>query len=71
MHYYKLLDNLVTTSEVPFSDESPTRPCILIMFHNSVVWERKVGKFGEKTREARLRWYGHLRRKDDVYGEGC
>ena len=25
----------------------------------------QVGKFGEKTREARLRWYGHLRRKDD------
>ena len=24
-------------------------------------------KFGEKTREARLRWYGHLRRKDDGY----
>ena len=22
---------------------------------------------GEKTREARLRWYGHLRRKDDGY----
>ena len=21
----------------------------------------------EKTREARLRWYGHLRRKDDGY----
>ena len=27
----------------------------------------QVGKFGEKTREARLRWYGHLRRKDDGY----
>ena len=26
-----------------------------------------VGKFGEKTREARLRWYGHLRRKYDGY----
>ena len=26
-----------------------------------------VGRFGEKTREARLRWYGHLRRKDDGY----
>ena len=26
-----------------------------------------MGKFGEKTREARLRWYGHLRRKDDGY----
>ena len=25
----------------------------------------QVGRFGEKTREARLRWYGHLRRKDD------
>ena len=27
----------------------------------------QVGKFGEKTREARLRWYEHLRRKDDGY----
>ena len=27
----------------------------------------QVGKFGEKTREARLKWYGHLRRKDDGY----
>ena len=27
----------------------------------------QVGKFGEKTREARMRWYGHLRRKDDGY----
>ena len=27
----------------------------------------QVGQFGEKTREARLRWYGHLRRKDDGY----
>ena len=27
----------------------------------------QVGKFGEKTREARLRWYGYLRRKDDGY----
>ena len=27
----------------------------------------QVGKFGEKTREARLRWYGHIRRKDDGY----
>ena len=26
-----------------------------------------MGKFGEKTREARLIWYGHLRRKDDGY----
>ena len=26
-----------------------------------------MGKFEEKTREARLRWYGHLRRKDDGY----
>ena len=26
-----------------------------------------VGRFGEKTREARLRWYGHVRRKKDVY----
>ena len=28
-------------------------------------WTAQVGKFGEKTRDARLRWYGHLRRKDD------
>ena len=27
----------------------------------------QVGRFEEKTREARLRWYGHLRRKDDGY----
>ena len=27
----------------------------------------QVGTFGDKTREARLRWYGHLRRKDDGY----
>ena len=27
----------------------------------------QVGKFGEKTRGARLRWHGHLRRKDDGY----
>ena len=27
----------------------------------------RVGRFGEKTREARLRWYGHVRRKDDGY----
>ena len=27
----------------------------------------QVGKFGEKTREARLGWYGHLRRKDVGY----
>ena len=27
----------------------------------------QVGSFGEKTTEARLRWYGHLRRKDDGY----
>ena len=27
----------------------------------------QVGKFGDKIREARLRWYGHLRRKDDCY----
>ena len=26
-----------------------------------------VGRFGEKTREARLRWYGNLRRKDGGY----
>ena len=27
----------------------------------------QVGKIGEKTREARLSWYGHLRRKYDGY----
>ena len=27
----------------------------------------QVGKFGEKIREARLRLYGQLRRKDDGY----
>ena len=27
----------------------------------------QVGRFGEKTREARLRWYGHVQRKDDGY----
>ena len=27
----------------------------------------QVGRFGEKTRETRLRWYGHERRKDDGY----
>ena len=27
----------------------------------------QVGRVGEKTREARLSWYGHVRRKDD----GC
>ena len=27
----------------------------------------QVGRFGEKRREARLKWYGHLRRKDDGY----
>ena len=27
----------------------------------------QVGRFREKAREARLRWYGHVRRKDD----GC
>ena len=26
-----------------------------------------MGKFGEKTREARPRWFGHVRRKDDGY----
>ena len=26
-----------------------------------------VGRFGDNTREARLGWYGHLRRKDDGY----
>ena len=28
----------------------------------------QVGRFGEKTREARLRWYGHVLRKG-VYWE--
>ena len=27
----------------------------------------QVGRFGEKTREARLSWYGYVRRKDDGY----
>ena len=27
----------------------------------------QVGRFGEKTREARLGWHGHARRKDDGY----
>ena len=27
----------------------------------------QVGNFGEKTREARMGWYGHLRRKEDGY----
>ena len=27
----------------------------------------RVGRFGEKTREARLRWYVHVLRKDDGY----
>ena len=27
----------------------------------------QVGRFGEKTREARLGWFGHVRRKDDGY----
>ena len=26
----------------------------------------QVGRFGGTTRKARLRWYGHLRRKDDA-----
>ena len=29
----------------------------------------QVGRFGEKTREARLRWYGHLRRKPNGGGK--
>ena len=28
---------------------------------------RGGGRFGEKTHEARLRWFGHVRRKDDWY----
>ena len=27
----------------------------------------QVGRFGEKTQKARLRWHGHVRRKDDGY----
>ena len=27
----------------------------------------QVGRFGENTREGRLRWYGHLQRKNDGY----
>ena len=27
----------------------------------------QVGRFGEKTREARLRWFGHVLRKEDWY----
>ena len=27
----------------------------------------EVGRFGEKTLEARLGWYGHQRMKDDGY----
>ena len=27
----------------------------------------QVGRFGEKTLEARLKWYDHVRRKDDGY----
>ena len=27
----------------------------------------QVGQFGENTREARMRWYGHVLRKDDGY----
>ena len=29
----------------------------------------QLGRFEEKTREARLRWHGHVRRKDDGYIE--
>ena len=29
----------------------------------------QVSRFGEKTGEARLRWYGYVRRKDDGYVE--
>ena len=34
-----------------------------------VRWTSHVGRFGEKTRKARLRWYGHVRRKDNGYIE--
>ena len=27
-----------------------------------MIGREQVGMFGEKTREARLRWYGHVRR---------
>ena len=26
-----------------------------------------MGRFGDKTRQVSLRWYGHVRRKDDGY----
>ena len=35
--------------------------------HEYIRGTAQVGRFGEKTREARLRWYGHVRRKDDGY----
>ena len=31
----------------------------------------QMGWYGEKTREARLRWYGNVRRKYVGLGEGC
>ena len=34
---------------------------------NDIRGTAQVGRFGEKTREARLRWYGHVWRKDDGY----
>ena len=30
-------------------------------------WTAQVERFGEKTRAAILRWFGHVRRKDDGY----
>ena len=32
-----------------------------------IIGAAQVGRFGEKTREARLRWYGHVLRKYDGY----
>ena len=37
------------------------------MVHTQCVTHAHVGRFVEKTREARLGWYGHVQRKDDGY----
>ena len=42
--------------------------CMYVSMHVCKhVCKNMCNMFGEKTREARLRWYGHLRRKDDGY----